>query len=125
MAPVILRKPHKKQAPPNDDWCVGCSPDPDGPDETACCGCPPEPHVDTPEHILHTLINTNRSLARLIVLAEDMTFDMLELPNPSVIMLQALERLKDEVNMARDTYFAAKRVAIKNGEFEGGYNPHT
>ena len=26
----------KKQPPPNENWCVGCSPD-------NCCGCPPEP----------------------------------------------------------------------------------
>lgn len=62
------------------------------------------------EQILTTLIDTNRSLARLIVFAE-----RLHGPLPS------RNELADEINKARDAYFKAKGVAINNGQFEGGY----
>jgi hypothetical protein len=28
-----------KQAPPNDQWCVSCTPDPDMAPGNPCCGC--------------------------------------------------------------------------------------
>jgi hypothetical protein len=32
----------EKQPPPNENWCVGCTPDEEIYPGTACCGCPPD-----------------------------------------------------------------------------------
>ncbi len=49
VAEAWARSTAKKQPPPNENWCVGCSPDPDlAPGTTACPGCPPV-YAEPPE----------------------------------------------------------------------------
>lgn len=67
----------------------------------------------TRETILQTVIDTNRALARMIVLAEKVGRGANLTPN----------YLDDEINAARYAYFRAKEIALENGKFEGGFIP--
>ena len=69
--------------------------------------------MDNREKILQTLIDTNRALARLIVLTE----------KERRCVTLTVDVLDREILAARNAYFRAKQMAIENGKFEGGFIP--
>ena len=69
--------------------------------------------MDDPAKILLTLIDTNRSLARLIILTEKRM-------RGEEVSEYAIDT---EILIARNAYFRAKEMAIENGRFEGGFIP--